>query len=55
MAKSGPKAKVVEIKDVGHAPALMSEDQVALLRDFITFGDDEDEDAKEDRPAPKRA
>ena len=54
MAKTGPKAQVVEIEGVGHAPALMNEAQVALLREFITFGDEED-DAKEDRPAPKRA
>ena len=54
MAKTGPKAEVVEIKGVGHAPALMSEDQVALVRDFITAGDEEEE-AKEEAPSPKRA
>jgi pimeloyl-ACP methyl ester carboxylesterase len=54
MAKTGPRAEVVEIKGVGHAPALMSEEQVALVRDFITAGDEED-DAKEEVSAPKRA
>lgn len=54
MAKTGPKAQVVEIEGVGHAPALMSEDQVALVREFITAGDEE-EDAKEEATAPKRA
>lgn len=50
MAKSGPKAEVVEIKGVGHAPALMSEDQIAIVRDFITAGDEDDE--KDGAPQP---
>jgi pimeloyl-ACP methyl ester carboxylesterase len=35
MATRGPKATVVEIAGCGHAPALMAQDQVALLRDFL--------------------
>ena len=51
MATTGPKATVVEIKEVGHAPALMSEDQIAVIRDFVTAGDDE-EDQEEAAPKP---
>ena len=54
MAKTGPRAEVVEIKGVGHAPALMSADQIAIVRDYLTEGDDDDSDTGEDR-APKRA
>jgi pimeloyl-ACP methyl ester carboxylesterase len=53
MAKTGPKAQVVEIKGVGHAPALMSEDQIAIVRDYITAGD-EDEEEKGEVRAPTR-
>ena len=35
MAARGPKAKVVEIADVGHAPTLMHADQIAIVRDFL--------------------
>jgi pimeloyl-ACP methyl ester carboxylesterase len=35
MAGRGPKAKVVEIPGVGHAPTLMHEDQIKLVRDFL--------------------
>jgi len=35
MARRGPLAKVVEIADVGHAPTLMHEDQIAIVRDFL--------------------
>jgi len=35
MAERGPKARVVEIAGVGHAPTLMHEDQIALVRDFL--------------------
>jgi pimeloyl-ACP methyl ester carboxylesterase len=35
MAARGPKARVVEIKGVGHAPTLMHTDQIALVRDFL--------------------
>ncbi len=35
MAQRGPKAKVEEIAGVGHAPTLMHEDQIKLVRDFL--------------------
>ena len=35
MAGRGPKAQVVEIPGVGHAPTLMHEDQIKLVRDFL--------------------
>jgi len=39
MASRGPKASVVEIAGVGHAPTLMHADQIALVRDFLLQGD----------------
>jgi len=38
MARRGPKAKVVEIQDVGHAPTLLHADQIAIVRDFLLEG-----------------
>jgi len=38
MEKRGPKAKVVEIEGVGHAPTLMHADQIAIVRTFLTEG-----------------
>jgi len=38
MAERGPKAKVVEIPGVGHAPTLMHADQISLVRDFLLAG-----------------
>ena len=35
MAARGPKAKVVEIAGCGHAPALMAEDQIAIVDDWL--------------------
>lgn len=35
MAQRGPKAKVVEIPGVGHAPTLMHADQIAIVREFL--------------------
>ena len=37
-ARAGPKAKVVEIPGVGHAPTLMHADQIAIVRDFLLEG-----------------
>ena len=34
----GPKATVVEIRGVGHAPTLMHPDQIALVRNFLLEG-----------------
>ena len=35
MAQRGPRAKVVEIAGVGHAPTLIHADQIAIVRDFL--------------------
>ena len=35
MAARGPKAKVVEIPGVGHAPTLMHDDQIRRVREFL--------------------
>jgi pimeloyl-ACP methyl ester carboxylesterase len=35
MSKRGPKARLVEIRSVGHAPMLMNESQVQVVRDFL--------------------
>ncbi len=39
MKTRGPRAKVIEIPDTGHAPGLMSPDQIDLVRDFLMGGD----------------
>jgi pimeloyl-ACP methyl ester carboxylesterase len=39
MARRGPKAKVVEIRGVGHAPTLLQPDQIAVVRDFLLQGE----------------
>jgi pimeloyl-ACP methyl ester carboxylesterase len=39
MAQRGPKARVVELAGIGHAPTLMHADQIALVRDFLMQGD----------------
>ena len=38
MAQRGPKAQVVEIPDVGHAPTLMQAGQISVVRDFLLQG-----------------
>jgi pimeloyl-ACP methyl ester carboxylesterase len=38
MARRGPRAKAVEIAEVGHAPTLMHADQIAIVRDFLLGG-----------------
>jgi pimeloyl-ACP methyl ester carboxylesterase len=35
MTTRGPKARIVEFAGIGHAPMLMSEDQIAVVRDFL--------------------
>jgi pimeloyl-ACP methyl ester carboxylesterase len=35
LTQRGPKAKVVEIPGVGHAPTLMHEDQIRIVREFL--------------------
>jgi pimeloyl-ACP methyl ester carboxylesterase len=39
MARRGPRAQVIEIRGVGHAPTLMHAEQIALVRDFLLQGD----------------
>ena len=39
MARRGPKATVVEIRGVGHAPTLLHADQIAVVRDFLLQGE----------------
>ena len=39
MTRRGPKAKVAEIRGVGHAPTLLHPDQVAVVRDFLLQGE----------------
>jgi pimeloyl-ACP methyl ester carboxylesterase len=38
MMGRGPKARVVEVPGVGHAPTLMHPDQIAVVRDFLIEG-----------------
>ena len=35
MSRRGPKARVVEVENVGHAPALMGRAQIGVIRDFL--------------------
>ena len=39
MAHRGPKAKVVEIPGVGHAPTLLSAEQIGIVREFLLQGE----------------
>jgi pimeloyl-ACP methyl ester carboxylesterase len=39
MERRGPKAKVVEIAGVGHAPTLLNPDQIGIVRDFLLQGE----------------
>ena len=36
MTRRGPKAKLVEFTGVGHAPTLMHDDQIAVIREFLS-------------------
>jgi pimeloyl-ACP methyl ester carboxylesterase len=38
MARRGPRARVVEIPGVGHAPTLLHPDQIAIVRGFLMEG-----------------
>jgi len=35
MQRRGPKAELIELKGIGHAPTLMSESQIATVRDWL--------------------
>jgi pimeloyl-ACP methyl ester carboxylesterase len=39
MTRRGPKAKLVEVPGVGHAPTLLQPAQIALVRDFLLEGE----------------
>ena len=39
MTRRGPRAKVVEIRGVGHAPTLLHAEQIAIVRDFLLEGE----------------
>jgi pimeloyl-ACP methyl ester carboxylesterase len=39
MTRRGPKAKVAEIRGVGHAPTLLQPEQIAIVRDFLLQGE----------------
>ena len=39
MARRGPKARLAEVRGVGHAPTLLQPDQIALVRDFLLEGE----------------
>jgi pimeloyl-ACP methyl ester carboxylesterase len=36
MTQRGPKARLVEFAGIGHAPMLMADDQIQIVRDFLT-------------------
>jgi pimeloyl-ACP methyl ester carboxylesterase len=40
MGLRGPKARVVEIRGVGHAPTFMHADQIAIVREFLLEGEE---------------
>ena len=35
MTRRGPQAQLLEFDGIGHAPALMADDQIAAVRDFL--------------------
>jgi len=35
MTRRGPKARLVQLDGIGHAPALMAKDQIAVIQDFL--------------------
>lgn len=38
MTQRGPRPELVEFEGIGHAPALMSDDQIRIVRDFLLQG-----------------
>ena len=50
MTRRGPKAELVEFQGIGHAPWLMTEDQISLVRDFLFA-----KKADLEHPAPREA
>ena len=35
MTRRGPRAQMIEFEGIGHAPMLMSDDQIEAVRDFL--------------------
>jgi len=35
MTQRGPKAKLVELPGIGHAPTLLHADQIRIVREFL--------------------
>jgi pimeloyl-ACP methyl ester carboxylesterase len=35
MTQRGPRPRLVEFEGIGHAPALMAQDQIAVVREFL--------------------
>jgi pimeloyl-ACP methyl ester carboxylesterase len=35
MTQRGPKARLVELPGIGHAPTLLHEDQIRIVREFL--------------------
>lgn len=44
MTRRGPKATLVEFEGCGHAPALMSEEQIAVVHEWLLSFDESEED-----------
>jgi pimeloyl-ACP methyl ester carboxylesterase len=40
MGRRGPKARMVEVAGVGHAPTLMHASQIDVVRNFLLEGED---------------
>jgi pimeloyl-ACP methyl ester carboxylesterase len=38
MGQRGPRAQLIEFAGIGHAPALMADDQITAIRDFLAAG-----------------
>ncbi|HET9664136.1 MAG TPA: alpha/beta hydrolase, partial [Burkholderiales bacterium] len=36
MTTRGPRARLVQFEGIGHAPMLMAQDQIAVVREFLT-------------------
>lgn len=43
MTRSGPRAELVEFSDCGHAPSLMTEEQIKVVHDWLRSFDEEEE------------
>jgi len=48
MTRRGPKAELVEFPGCGHAPSLMSEEQIAVVHDWLLSFDDTEEEQTDD-------